>query len=482
MKRTLLALPVLLALPGVAGAQLTLREALQRADARAYANRVATASADAQAATALQPLRGILPALRAEAGFVRTTDPIAAFGTRLRQRAIGPADFDPATLNFPAAIGNRSAGLVIEQPLLNADAWVGRDAAGKAAAAQRAAAEWTRSTTRTDVVRAYFGATLAAERQATLAAAERAALAHVARAKALADTGLVTRSDALLADVRAGEVTAQRLAAVGDAGHARRALAVLLGEPGGALVLPDSLPAAATIRALVTSDTGDGALGAPGARADVRAATLAAEAAKADAWRARSLYLPRLNGFARYDWNDADGFFANERSWTAGVMASWSPFAGAHELAEQKAAGARARSAQAQHEGATANAALERDRTRDALQVALLQLEIAERAVAQAAEAHRIVARKYDGGLATISDLLEASAVETQSRLGLSFARYRLLVTAAERRHALGADPGFLTALDAGPLRTRSGAADGTADGTAQTTDLPFTTIDRAQR
>lgn len=438
----LLALPVL---APVAGAQLTLRDALDRAEANAYVNRIADAATDARQAAALQPWRGILPTARVEAGFVRTADPLAAFGTRLRQRAVTPADFDPARLNFPEAVGNRSASLVLEQPLFNADAWLGRSAASAAAKAQATAADWTRRETRTDVVRAFFGATLATEKRRTLESAEQAARAHVARATALADTGLVTRSDVLLAEVRAGEITTQRLAAAGDASHAQRALALLLGEPGTAYDLPDSLPSAEGIRALVAGDTVDRA---PGQRADVRAAALAYDAASADLRRARSLYLPRLNGFARYDWNDRDGLFANARAWTAGVMASWSPFAGAAEIAEGRGASARARSAAAQRDAATANAQLERDRTREALQVALLQLEIAERAVQQSAEAHRIIARKYDGGLATISDLLEASAVETQGRLGLSFARYQLLVTAAERRQALGEDPAFLTSLD----------------------------------
>ena len=451
MKRTLLVLTLLAAGPRVATAQLTLRDAFGKADSLAYANRIAGANADAQRAQALQPYRGILPGVRVEAGYVRTTDPIAAFGTKLRQREIGAADFNPATLNFPNAIGNKSAGLVLEQPLLNPDAWIGRTAAANAGKAQAKMADWTRTATRTDVVRAYFGATLAAEKRATLEAAERAAQAHVARAKALADTGLVTRSDALLAQVRAGEITTQRLGAAGDANHAGRALAMLLGEPAATYTLPDALPASDAIRALVATDTAEAAARD---RADVQAARLALSAARADAWRARSTMLPRVNGFARYDWNDRTGFFANERSWTAGVMASWSPFAGASEIAESRLTSARERAARAQQEAATANAQLEQNRTREQLKVALAQLTIAEQAVAQSDEALRIVARKYDGGLATISDLLEAQAINTQSKLGHSFARYQLLVAAAERRQALGSDPSFLTALDSASLPT----------------------------
>ena len=111
---------------------------------------------------------------------------------------------------------------------------------------------------------------------------------------------------------------------------------------------------------------------------------------------------------------------------------------------------ARARSdaARAQADAAQANAQLELEQTRTALKVALARLSIAERAVAQSAEAHRIVGRKYEGGLAQVVELLDAQAVETQSALGFSQARWSTIVAAAERRRALGRDPGSLEALD----------------------------------
>jgi hypothetical protein len=82
----------------LAGAQepLTLAEAMQRADGGAYANRIGAGEAAAQAGEGLAAFRGILPTVRLESGYSRTTDPIGAFGTTLRQRTITPADFDPA--------------------------------------------------------------------------------------------------------------------------------------------------------------------------------------------------------------------------------------------------------------------------------------------------------------------------------------------------------------------------------------------------
>ena len=183
-------------------------------------------------------------------------------------------------------------------------------------------------------------------------------------------------------------------------------------------------------------------------RADVLSAQQQSATASADALRARATYLPRINSFARYDWNAANRPYAGQRNWTVGVMASWNPFGSATELSDIRATAGRASAARAQAEAAAAEASLDVAQTRVALAVALTRLRIAEQAVAQSAEAQRIVSRKYQGGLASIVDLLDAQAVETRSALALSDARYRVIVAAAERRRALGGDPATLAALD----------------------------------
>jgi outer membrane protein TolC len=128
-------------------------------------------------------------------------------------------------------------------------------------------------------------------------------------------------------------------------------------------------------------------------------------------------------------------------------MASWSPFA-ASQIADRREARSRADAARAMVEAAEAGAAMERSATRTRLAVAIAQLGIAESSVAQVAEAHRIVARKYAGGLATIAELLGAAALETQTRLSLSEARYQAIVADAAARQAAGADLMALTVLE----------------------------------
>jgi outer membrane protein len=440
------ALPTTLCTAPVLGAQgLRLGEALDRADARAYANRANDAMADAAKATARLPLKGILPSLRTEAGLIHTTDPIGAFGTTLRQRAITQQDFDPARLNFPATARNVVGALVAEVPLFNADAWAGRRAAGEASTAAAARADWTRVDSRSDVIRAYFGTALAAEQIGTYEAGVRAAQGHVRQAQAMTDNGLVTASDALLAQVKAGDVEIGLLNAKGNAANALRGLATLLGAPDASALPSTPLPTSDRVREVVTllRDATPTTT-----RADIVAAEGQRAAAVADARRAQGLFLPRINAFARYDWNDPRRVFGGEHNWTAGVMASWSIFGAGSEIAETQAATSRRRAADAMADGATAQAALEVAQTTTALDVALARLTIADRSVAQATDAARIVGRRYAGGLATIVELFDATAMETQATLAASAARYDALVALAQHLQATGRDPGALRIID----------------------------------
>ena len=181
-----------------------------------------------------------------------------------------------------------------------------------------------------------------------------------------------------------------------------------------------------------------------GARSDVLAARSGHAAAQADVRRARSAWLPRLNGMARYDWNSPDVPFGGRENWSIGVVASWTPFAGAAQLAELRATAGREDVARAQAEAAQAQADLEVAAQDNAWTVALERMRIAEEAVEQSAEAHRIVTRKYEGGLAAVVELLGASAAEMEARLRRSHARYGAIVQAAERLRARGLDPALL--------------------------------------
>jgi outer membrane protein TolC len=426
------------------GAQtpLSLGEALQRANASAYANRVAEAGYRAATARSASANQGFLPGVRAEVGAIRTNDPLAGFGFLLRQRAVTPQAFDPSGLNDPEARTDVGAALVAEVPLVNLDAWAGKRAANHAATAEGHRRDWSATGVQLDVIRAYYGAVLAAEKAAVLRAAEAAGRAHMRRAESALRNGLVTRSDLLLAEVRVGEIATQRIGAEADAILARQALALTLGTPGDtAFSLPSAIPVTPV----------PSAMGEPEAmRSDVAMVASQVDAATADAARRTLGLLPRINGFGRYEWHDRNAAFSGKPMWTVGVMASWSPFSGGAELAARREALANADAARAGLEATEGMAALELAAAESGLRVAEQALTIAARRAVQATEAHRIVERKYEGGLATVAELLEAQATEMGAHLAEAKARHDVIVARGTLARVRAEDLAMLaSALDA---------------------------------
>jgi outer membrane protein TolC len=445
--RAALAMALAIAARGAPAQSLTLADAFERAGQHAYPVRIARGQADASAGQSTAALRGILPTFRVEGSYLRTTDPLNAFGFTLKQRAVTLASFDPASLNYPAAIGNVGTGLVMELPIFNADAWLARSAAVDARSSAAAAEQWSRASAAYDVARAYYGAVLAAEQVATLDSAFAAARAHVKQAESLLRNGVVTRSDALTAAVKAGDAEIALLSARADASIARERLAMALGARGDTtFVLPAALPSLERVRRLAELAATDSAR--PQNRADVQAADYARAAASADVSRAKSLYIPSVNSIGRLDWNTASTLFGGTDSWTVGLMVSWSPFAGASQIGDVQTAQGRRQAAAAAAEAVSAQARIDLQQADQALMVAQARLGIADRSVAQSVEAHRIVSRKYDGGIATVSELFDAAAVETQARLAAANARYQAILAAAGRLHALGLALTPLTELD----------------------------------
>lgn len=434
-----------LGVPVTASAQHGLREALTLARTSAFSARAARGAVDVADAATRLPLSGILPSASLELGAMRTTDPTATFGTRLRQRSVTPAAFDPAQLNFPAAVSNYSAGLVVQAPLLNADAWAGRAAADAAADAARAMEAWAVVDVEAAVVRAWYDAVLASEVAATLRTAREAALAHARQAAAMRDAGLATKSDVLLTEIRVGELDTRVAQADADAHTARRALALRIGRPDRAFTPPPHLPDADAIRPWLALPE------RPRARADLEAAVAGGRAARHELRRAAAAWLPRVNSYARWDWNSALRPWDGRENWTAGVMLSLPLFQSATHLADRASAAGRLHQAEAGRDAAEAQAGLERQRLAAAAEVAAARLAIAARVITQAEEAHRLVARRYEGGLATVADLLTALAVRTEAGLGYAMARAHAITTAADLRRAFGYAPSDLAVLDVRP-------------------------------
>jgi len=446
----------------------SLSEALAEADRAAFPNRRAVATTEVERSRTAPSLKGILPSARIEAGFVRTTDPIGAFGTLLRQRRVTSVAFDPTRLNDPLPANNLLGGIVLELPVFNADALTGWQAARTATRASEAAADRVQHDVRFSVVRAYYGAVLAQEKVTVLLDAERAAHSAVQQVESMIRQGLVTRADALQSRVRAADVSMQLSMARHDAVTAAHQLALLLGRSFDArhaqdaqiIVLPHGLPSDSSILALLpgveTRAASSTTMPTVNQRDDLRAAKLGFDAARLDVRSATATLLPRVNGFARYDWHSPTTLYAGRPNWTLGIMASWSVFGGGNELVALAGARARARLAAAAHEAATAQAQLEVAQVERSLSVTREHLDLAAQAAAQSREALRLIDKRYASGLATVAELLGAENSAMAAALRHAAARYDLIVALAAHRHANGADPASLAQLDAAPMDTSS--------------------------
>jgi outer membrane protein TolC len=382
-------------------------------------------------ADALGASAAFLPQINLELGGLRTDDPVAVFGTKLRQGRFSQADFAIDALNFPDPVTDVSTVLSVEQPIFQPMALSGRRAARAGAEAARLAEERTGQAVAFEVIRGYFGARLATDRVGVLEESLAVARETLAQVEKLRREGVVTVVDEQLARSRMSELEA----ALATAGASRTAaadllLALLGREPGAALELTDSL-------SLVEPQRSDSV-----ERADLRALRAGVGARDAEVLRARSQWLPSLGAFGNLRWHDDDlGVASGPNHWTAGLVVRWSPFRGLSDLGMLRRAEADREAARAELEAAERRARAEVRAAQAERDAARAGFAAAEAALAQAAQAARAAGVRYAEGAALITELLAVRAAESSQRLARLQALYQARIADAALVLALGGTP-----------------------------------------
>src|SRR6266511_3442394 len=422
----------------VAGTPDTLAHTLAEARARARTDNPALQAERADARAAAQgpreASRALLPTVSAGLDAVRTTDPVAVFGMKLRQADLAAGDLALDALNRPAAYQDFTARLTVEQPLLNLEGLYGHAAAGRAADARAAAARRAAGATDLAVIRAYWDAQLAAERVAALDTGSAAARAQAQRAEALHSQGQVSGLDARLARLRAAGLEARRLGAAVEAENAGAALRALLAlSDATALTLTDALGDAPL------DDTLPAAAGAA-ARSDVQALALGERAAALGIRRAWAQNLPSITAFGTLAGHSRPApLSAGSGDWTVGVALVWRPFAGLSGVGAVARARAEHDAAAARRETAERTAELEIGRTARLHGAALRAVAVATDALREATEALAQAELRYRTGAAPITEVLDVQAALTNAQLDLLAARHDVLVLRGAYDFANGA-------------------------------------------
>jgi outer membrane protein len=419
---------------GAQTAQLTLRQAIDRA--LGQNPEIAAAHADENVAGASSRLArtGLLPQLNFTEDISRGDDPVYAFGMRLRQRQFTQADFALNDLNRPQPIGNFSARFsgswMAFDSFRTQKAIHGADLMRKSAASSAKAVD---QKTVLSVVQAYESV-LYAERETDVAQHEQETAA--ALLSTIADhvkAGLAVESDRMSAEVNVAARKQETIAAQGDREIAWAQLRVAMGdEELQSTPLRPIEPHAFPQQAL------DGELAtAAKARPDLTALRDAQSAQVASVGAAKSSFGPHVSAYG--NWEEDRGSFTSSggNNWVAGVQIGIDilPFGKRAELARETAkkqrVDAQLLAYQQQVRLAVSQAHIHR-------KTAELSMETARAAMDQSAESLRILRNRYTAGLATITDLLRGEDAERESQSNYWHSVYGNASSYAELLYATG--------------------------------------------
>ncbi|HKK93600.1 MAG TPA: TolC family protein [Longimicrobiales bacterium] len=396
--------------PGVAQAvetEWTLDEAVARALAshRPLEATRAEAQAALRGASAAEAERW--PTLGLSAGGVYSDDPVAVFGTRLRQQRFTQADFDVAALNDPDALGDWNAGLQARwSPLdFSRDSEIERSRILARAAEAGAERQAEVVVYRTRAL--YASAVMAEARLSTATSSLEAARATRDIVARRVDQGFLMERDLLRTEAALAGAIADSVRARASLEDARDRLGLHLALGPDTLAIPFAGPEGA-VRIALDDD-------APAVRSDVEARRLTAEAARAGVDAARRSRLPSIELTGAVTAHAASDFDATGLFGTVGLAVQVPLFTSGRIGYAVDRADAMARAADLRNREAIATAEVELREARRAVQAAEAAVEAATRGAEAAVEARRLTRLRLDQGLATPDEALQADADAARS-------------------------------------------------------------------
>ncbi len=346
-----------------------------------------------------------------------TNNPLNAFGFKLQQGTITQNDFNPALLNHPSATPDYLAQLEVKQPLLNVDMLYMRKGAEKQTEVYQYKIQRTQEYMTFETTKAYLQLELAYEAVKVLIEAENTAKSVYKYTDDHFKQGLIQKSDLLNAQVHLTSVQSSLAKANSSISNTSDYLGLLMGQPGGTIYKVSNEPQ----QSLPTTDDTKKVFAN---RSDFMAMQKAIDASDLMIKSSQMSYLPKLNAFGNYQYNDSHltGFGAN--AYLVGVQLSWNVFNGnktRHVIAAQKL----------ERDKLAVQLAQQKDQSQVELGKAYRDLSDArfemgqdQAAIDQASEALRILQNRYQQGLVSTNDVLTADTQLSQLKFSLAQARF----------------------------------------------------------
>lgn len=430
MTRMLLIFAGVLAVTPTAAAQeaverLTLDAAIERGLANSQRLAELQAREEAAAAAAEGRRAAGLPSVALMAGYMRTN--------HVDEFAIAQPG-QPARIIYPDIPDNYRARLDLQWPIYSG----GRvQALERAARAERTAAgadlAAARSDLRLEIARAFWAIVTAGETERVLARSTDSMDAHVRDLRARLEQGLIPPNEVLSAEAQRSRQRVQAIEAANIRAIAEADLRRLLGiEHDGRLELvaaleapipaiPDVLPSRAERTAL------DHRIAAARAREDAAAAAARPQVAVNGGYdysRPNPRIFPR-----RGEWLD---------SWDASINVSWTLWDGGRRAAEAGEAAAATRALAARTAEFDRQVRFEVRQRRLELDSSRAAVAAADEGVRAATEARRVVSDRFNAGVATSTDVLDAEVAVLQAALDRTRALANARLAEARLERALG--------------------------------------------
>jgi outer membrane protein TolC len=392
--------------------KLTLNEALERAKKNNYEIKLAESEVDAMQADFNSSLAVFLPQITLSETFVRTNDPLNTFGLKLKQEIVSQMDFNPALLNDPDAIKNFNTKLEVKQPLINLDGFWGRAAAADGLSALQFKKERTENYMDFMVKMNYYQVSLMSKSLKVVSEALETAKANRKLIKDYYDEGMITKADYLMAEVFVSNLESQKTEVESQFKNAGDNLKHLLGiEDNTQIVTVDTLSfsKASELNFSTTSILAK--------RSDLMAYTYKVDAMNKKHTMNWMKFLPRLNAFGSYEYNDTEVFGTNANNWMVGLNLQWNVFNGFQNIASIQKSKAELNYAELELAKAKSQGKNEIDAAVRDLETAAKKISLAETSEEQSEESLRIIKDRYAKGLEKTTDLLNAETAASGARL-----------------------------------------------------------------
>lgn len=363
-----------------------------------------------------------LPQVGVSYSAMTTNDPLNAFGFKLQQRSITANDFNPDLLNQPDRTSNFLAKVEVQQPLVNIDMLYMRKGAQLQTQVYRYKTERTKEYLIFEVQKAYLQLQLAYNGVRVV----EESLQNVKSVYTFTDNyfkqGLLQKSDLLNVQVKVTTVESNLAKAQSNVKNASDYLSLLMGQQ------PTTIYKTVDETQMATQSL-DKTLKISGSRLDFMAMNKAIDAYGMMIKSSKMSYLPKLNAFGNYQYNDRQltGFGAN--SYFAGLQLSWDVFKGnktKNTITVQTLERDKLSEQLAQQRD---QSQLELNKAYRDLADASFEIEQNQLAIEQASESLRILKNRYQQGLVNTTDVLMAQTQLSQQEFALAQAKFTFGVT-----------------------------------------------------